>query len=60
MKEILLKYPNGIKTGLIELYYSENEENKKEFLEEIKKLYNSKQDIRVLINQIKSKLNHSY
>nr|DAK45194.1 MAG TPA: putative ATP-dependent endonuclease [Caudoviricetes sp.] len=60
MKEILLKYPNGIKTGLIELYYSENEENKKEFLEEIKKLYNNKQDIRVLINQIKSKLNHSY
>ena len=59
MKEILLKYPNGIKTGLIKLYYSENEENKKEFLEEIKKLYNSKQDIRVLINQIKSKLNHS-
>lgn len=56
MKEILMKYPNGIKTGLIEFYYSENTEDKKDFLEEIKKLNKDKQDISILINQIKSKL----
>ena len=56
IKEILEKYPNGIKTGLIEFYYSATSEEKEIFYKELKDLNRKKEDIHILINQIKSKL----
>ena len=56
IKEILEKYPNGIKTGLIEFYYSATSEEKEIFYKELKDLNRKGEDIRILINQIKSKL----
>ena len=56
IKEILEKYPNGIKTGLIEFYYSATSEEKEIFYKELKDLNKKGEDIHILINQIKSKL----
>ena len=56
IKEILEKHPNGIKTGLIEFYYSATSEEKEIFYKELKDLNRKGEDIHILINQIKSKL----
>ena len=55
MKDILSKYNNDIKTGLIDFYYSGTEEDKKIFYEELKKLKKGKEDISILIDMINSK-----
>lgn len=58
MKQILEKYSNNkdYKTGLINLYYSDSEEDKRNFCNELKKLSKKDKPVSILTNQINKRL----
>ena len=60
MKEMLLRYSNEIKTGIIGFYYSATEEEKREFYEELNNLKKNGEDLEILINQINSKFGKNF
>lgn len=60
MKDMLLKYSNEIKTGIIGFYYSATEEEKREFYEELNNLKKNGEDLEILINQINSKFGKNF